>query len=136
MVSMGWVYVFEQERMVFLKTIACPSVMTSSKISILLVLCLAIERWFAVVRPIQYRYQFTKSRIYIYVAIITTITASCNIPSSIFRDQRTEIYFETTEVILMVFLPMIFTWVIFLHIRIHSKKISCHTKNRWWEIEV
>ena len=120
MVGDGLVYLFKGEQMVF-SNIAWQFVTTLCKISVLLVLCLAIERWFAVVRPIQYRYQFTKSRIYIYLAIIITIAASCNIPSSIFRS-KTKIYFELTEGILMIFLPMIFTWVIFLHIRSHSKR--------------
>ncbi|KAJ7388056.1 hypothetical protein OS493_040133 [Desmophyllum pertusum] len=44
------------------------------KVSILLVACLAIERWFCVLRPIKYKNQFSRKRIIIYVFVMFTVT--------------------------------------------------------------
>ncbi|XP_078359264.1 galanin receptor 2a-like [Oculina patagonica] len=44
------------------------------KVSILLVACLAIERWYCVLRPIIYKNQFSRKRIIIYVFIMFIIT--------------------------------------------------------------
>ena len=40
------------------------------KASVLLVMCLAIERWFASVRPLQYRIRFTSKRLAVYITSI------------------------------------------------------------------
>ena len=44
------------------------------KVSILLVACLAIERWYCVLKPTQYRQQFSRKRIIIYVFVSFIIT--------------------------------------------------------------
>ena len=95
--------------------------MTFGKMSVLLVLCLALDRWFAVVQPIRYRYNFTTRRVFLYVAVTATITVSCNIPSALSPDKSIEMYFEITEEIVMVPIPILLTWIIFIHIWVHSK---------------
>ena len=44
------------------------------KVSILLVACLAIERWYCVLRPIKYKHQFNRKRIIVYVFIMFIVT--------------------------------------------------------------
>ena len=87
--------------------------------SVLLVLCLTLHRWFAVVQPI--RYNFTTRRIFLYVAVIAAVAVSCNIPSALSLGESIEMYFEITEVIVMVLIPILLTWIIFVHIWVHSK---------------
>ena len=97
------------------------TVMTFGKMSVLLVLSLALDRWFAVIQPIRYRYNFTTRRVFLYVVVIPTIAASCNIPSTLLEGTIMETYFEITELTLMVFIPVLLTWIIFIHIWVHSK---------------
>ena len=99
------------------------TVLAFGKMSLLLVLCLALDRWFAVVRPIQYRYNFTTRRTFLYVVVIATITFFCNIPNIPMFDKSIGMYmyFEITEVIVMVLIPILLTWIIFIHIWVHSK---------------
>ena len=47
-------------------------------ISIFFIMILTIERWFAVVKPIQYRYKFRKIRVYIYIMTIIIAALSTN----------------------------------------------------------
>lgn len=44
------------------------------KVSILLIACLAIERWFCVFRPMKYEKHFSKKRVLIYVAAMFIVT--------------------------------------------------------------
>ena len=97
------------------------TVLTFGKMSVLLVLCLALDRWFAVVQPIRYRYNFTTRRVFLYVAVIAAVAVSCNIPSALSLGESIEMYFEITEVIVMVLIPILLTWIIFIHIWVHSK---------------
>ena len=101
--------------------IANVTVLTFGKMSVLLVLCLALDRWYAVVQPIRYRYNFTKRRVFLYVAIILIIAASCNTPNALLPVNTIRVYFEITEVIVMVFIPVLLTWIIFVRILVHSK---------------
>ena len=97
------------------------TVLTFGKMSVLLVLCLALDRWFAIVQPNRYRYNFTTRRAFLYVAVVALIAASCYIPSSLLRGTTIKMYFEITEVIVMVPIPILLTWIIFIHIWVHSK---------------
>ena len=44
------------------------------KVSILLAACLAIERWYCVLRPVQYRNKFNRKRIVIYIIGMFVVT--------------------------------------------------------------
>ena len=44
---------------------------TMGKVSILTVMCLAVERWYCVLRPVQYKLHFTTRRLLCYIAAIT-----------------------------------------------------------------
>ena len=100
-------------------TYAYITIVVFGKMSVLLVLCLTLHRWFAVVQPI--RYNFTTRRIFLYVAVIAAVAVSCNIPSALSLGESIEMYFEITEVIVMVLIPILLTWIIFVHIWVHSK---------------
>ena len=49
------------------------------EISVFLIMCLTFERWFAVVRPIQYRCKFRKNRVYMYLFAILITALIMNI---------------------------------------------------------
>ena len=42
-------------------------------------MCLALERWFAVVKPIQYRYKFCKTRVYVYIFLLTIVLSAISV---------------------------------------------------------
>ena len=47
---------------------------TMGKVSILKVTCLAIERWYCILRPLKYKYHFTRKRIIRYIVAIWICT--------------------------------------------------------------
>ena len=95
------------------------------KISILLITCLALERWFAVVKPIQYRYNFSKKRLYLYLILIL-LTASLSKLQELLPNYDpqtlTSRVFVITEVALTCLLPLFITWFTYAHIWYHSRK--------------
>lgn len=48
-------------------------IFTMGKASVLMVMCLAIERWLASVKPLQYRIQFSSRRLACYITTICTV---------------------------------------------------------------
>lgn len=44
------------------------------KVSILLIACLAIERWFCVFKPMKYEKHFSRKRVLIYIAVMFIVT--------------------------------------------------------------
>lgn len=100
-----------------------------SKVSVLTIVALALERWYSVVKPIDYKMKFTRKRIYIYIAIIWLISGIANgskpvkaklndtslrcewsgvsYPKEIFIPSYTTLTF---------FIPTAITWFSFLHV--------------------
>ena len=90
-----------------------------------LIMCLTLERWFAVVRPIQYRCKFRKSRVYVYLLaiIIITLTMSTNSLLPGYDPQSTTSkIFVFMDVLLTLILPLFVTWETYIHLWQHSKK--------------
>ena len=48
------------------------------KVSVLTIVALALERWYAVVKPISYKLRFMRKRIYIYILVIWLLSAITN----------------------------------------------------------
>ena len=89
------------------------------KISVLLIMCLSLERWFAVVKPILYRHRFTKTRVYLYMILIIFISTGCKIyellPDYTIHATTTKIL-AITEVVLTTFVPLAVTWITYAHL--------------------
>ena len=95
------------------------------KISILLITCLALERWFAVVKPIQYRYSFSKKRLYIYFILILVIASLSKVQELLpnYDPQTlTSRIFVITEVVLTCLTPLFITWFTYAHIWFRFRK--------------
>ena len=88
-------------------------ILTFGKMSILLVLCLALDRSFAVVRPIQYRY-FTTRRVAVYLAIILIYAVSFSIPNILLLHGKTLNYVKTIDIVLTFLIPIPATWIMFV----------------------
>ena len=103
---------------------------TFGKASVLTVTCLSIDRWFAVVRPIQYKCTFTKKRLCVYLTIVWVLSslATCYVifegkavgdkcvlePLSENSAGRLSVIF--LQAALTVYIPTLITWIAFLHI--------------------
>ena len=100
------------------------------KSSVLNVMFLSIERWFAMVKPIQYKTRFSKTRIYLYIAAIW-ITAFVFQSCKLFqvRSSGCRCVFVKgllnvsllrililSHSIVTVFLPTLIMWIAFAHI--------------------
>lgn len=99
------------------------------KVSVLTIVALALERWYSVVRPITYKLNFTKKRIYLYVAIIWLLSAITNgsKPIKAHLDESSlrcawsnmsypkEIFIPCYTTITF-FIPTAITWFSFLHV--------------------
>ena len=103
------------------------------KVSILLVACLAIERWYCVLRPIKYKDQFSRKRIIIYVFVMFIITCilSMNKFFEISLDDKKCISkkapygkygtraFIISYSLVAFYIPCLLTWITFGHIGVH-----------------
>ena len=93
--------------------------------SIFLITVLTIERWFAVVRPIQYRYKFHRKRVYIYIMTIIIATLSINIhfllPGYDPKNTRSKILVFIDDVLTLM-VPLFVTWASYIHLWQHFKK--------------
>ena len=104
------------------------------KVSCLTVTCLALERWYSVVKPVKYRLKFKRRRVYVYLVIIWItclllhslilfqITLDeknlrCVWISSDFSKQLTTM----TATIVTFFFPNVVTWATYLHISLALK---------------
>ena len=104
------------------------------KVSFLTVTCLALERWYSVVKPVKYRLKFKRRRVYVYLVIIWItclllhslilfqITLDeknlrCVWISSDFSKQLTTM----TATIVTFFFPNVVTWATYLHISLALK---------------
>lgn len=111
-------------------------IFTMGKASVLMVMCLAIERWFASVKPLQYRIQFSSRRLACYITTIwisNCVLQLCRLSRRIPSEDGCRWAEETLRpislkamVISYVFvtfvIPSFVTWVSFLHIWISVRK--------------
>ena len=108
------------------------------KASVLLVMCLAIERWFASVKPLQYRIRFTSKRLGVYIISIWISTCVFQL-YRLFRKipgedgcqwakdpfgPRSHKALIISYVSVTFILPNIITWTSFLHIWLSVKGSS------------
>ena len=106
------------------------------KASVLLVMCLAIERWFASVKPLQYRIRFTSKRLGVYIISIWISTCvfqfyrlfskipgedGCQWAKDPFGSRSLEALIISYVSVTFI-LPNIITWATFLHIWLSVKK--------------
>ena len=103
------------------------------KVSILLVACLAIERWYCVLKPTQYRQQFSRKRIiiYVFVSFITTCILSMNkffensLAGNICASKKAPYGIYGTRAFVVAYsfaafyIPCFVTWLTFCHITLH-----------------
>ena len=94
-------------------------------ISIFFIMILTIERWFAVVKPIQYRYKFPKIRVYIYIMTIIIAALSTNTYLLLPGNDPTSPRFKSLcviDVALSLIVPLFFTWATYIHLWQRFKK--------------
>lgn len=100
------------------------------KVSILLVACLAIERWYCVLRPFKYRHHFKRRRTILYVAITFMITcilsmnklfetslhgSKCVTDKAPYGIDGTRVFVIAYSFVAFYF-PCLVTWLTFAHI--------------------
>ena len=103
------------------------------KVSILLVACLAIERWYCVLRPIKYKNQFSRKRIILYVFIMFIITCilsmnkffessfdgkKCISKKAPYGKYGTRAFIISYSFVAF-YIPCLLTWITFGHIAIN-----------------
>ena len=107
---------------------------TVAKVSILLVTCLAVERWYCVMRPMKYKKHFGRRRLLTF--ILVSWIASCALPSHKFLEQKSsgnkcvpvDVPYgkEGAQAFLAVYsfstfvIPCFVTWLTFAHIRFRA----------------
>ena len=108
---------------------------TLGKISILNVMCLAIERWYCIFRPIMYRCYFTRKRVFLYILAIWVCScllqinkffewelsgSKCSNVKAPFGEKGTQAMIVIYSVIGFYF-PCLITWASFAHITLLFK---------------
>ena len=92
-----------------------------------LIMCLTLEWWFAVLRPIEYRCKFCKDRVYVYllVIIITTLIMNKNGFFSGYDAQGTlsEVV-AFVDLLLTIIFTLFLTWATYINLWQHSRKSS------------
>ena len=110
--------------------------------STLTVMCLAIERWFSVVKPLKYKYAFKRRRLLFYVAVIWAFSCFTQInelfmmkPSHGTCENNPLPYSEKTGQLLTLlhilatfFVPSIVTWITFAHVLLHVRRAIHHRR--------
>ena len=100
------------------------------KASNLTLMCLAIERWFAFVRPVQYKVAFTRPRMLKYLAMVWVLSIASKVYSIVSLEPRKGGHCVPTEdlttaqkqmlamthVLSTFLLPVIVTWGTFTHL--------------------
>lgn len=111
---------------------------TVAKVSVLLVTCLAVERWYCVMRPVKYKKQFDRRRLLFFIAL--SWIASCALQSDKFFElQLVENKCVTVDVpygeegaqaFIAIYsfgtfvIPCLVTWLTFAHIRCHKAVVQ------------
>lgn len=109
------------------------------KVSVFEVTCLAVERWYSVVKPLIYKRRFTRRRVYIYVALTWFASFFCHasMPFEMTLDTTgarcTWIWTSyhksalvTCFALISFFLPTSVTWITYLHIMLALKASPSH----------
>ena len=115
------------------------------KASTLTIMCLAIDRWYSIVKPIRYKTAFSKRRLYLYITLIWTSAAITQINELFitvvehdlctfktpFYGEKAERIFIVIHVIITFYIPSIVTWLTFGHIwiRMRQPNIRRHLNN-------
>lgn len=112
------------------------------KVSVLTIVALALERWYSVVRPITYKLNFTKKRIYLYIALIWLLSAITNgskpikakLNESSLRCAWSNIsypkeIFIPSYTTMTFFIPTTITWLSFLHVASILRKSPAHRQS-------
>lgn len=112
--------------------------------STLTIMCLAIERWFSVVKPVKYKYAFKRGRLLLYIAIIWAFSCFTQINelfimknshgicarSSPPYSVKTEKILTLLHILATFFVPSIVTWVTFAHVWFHVRSTMVHHRTR------
>lgn len=99
-------------------------------------MCLAIDRWYSIVKPIRYKTAFSKRRLYLYITLIWASAAITQINELFittvedglctfvtpFYGEKTERMLILLHVIITFYIPSIVTWVTFGHIWMHMRQ--------------
>ena len=99
------------------------------KVSILLAACLALERWYCVLKPMQYRNKFSRKRVFIYVTLMFIVTCILSM-NKFFETSVVENkciskkapygkYFVVAYSFVAFYIPCFITWFTFAHISLH-----------------
>ena len=120
-------------------------IFTFGKGSVLTITCLAVERWFALIKPWNYQAIFSRRNLYKYFASIwmTCIVAqsykffyvrffqrSCFFIPLPALARSMEIAVITAYVSITFFLPTVITWTAFLHIYVKINESKSLRRNR------
>ena len=122
-------------------------IFTFGKGSVLTITCLAVERWFFLMKPSKYKANFNRRKIYKYLAFIwltSMVTQgyklfyvryskrTCSfIPlSTILLNKHIETTVITAYVTITFFCPTLVTWVAFIHIYFRISKYTTLKENR------
>ncbi|XP_022786137.1 beta-4C adrenergic receptor-like [Stylophora pistillata] len=103
------------------------------KVSILLVACLAFERWYCVLRPFKYKHQFKRKRtiVYVFIAFMITCILSMNklfetsLDGSKCVTDKAPFGIDGTRAFVIVYsfvafyIPCLLTWLTFGHIKLN-----------------
>ena len=105
------------------------------KVSVFEVTCLAVERWYSVVRPLIHVRKFTRRRVHSYVTVMWLLSCFCHasMPFEMALDEHHgrcawvwASYHKSALImafaLISFFIPTIVTWVTYLHIMIALKK--------------
>ena len=109
------------------------------------IMCLAIDRWYSIVKPISYKTAFSKRRLYLYIVLIWTSAAITQINELFitevehdlctfitpFYGEKAERIFILIHVIITFYIPSLVTWLTFGHIWMHMRQpnIRRHLNN-------
>ena len=99
-------------------------------------MCLAIDRWYSIVKPISYNTAFNKRRFYLYIVLIWTSAAITQINELFitevehdlctfitpFYGEKAERIFILIHVIITFYIPSLVTWLTFGHIWMHMRQ--------------
>lgn len=104
------------------------------KASNLTIMFLAIDRWYSIIKPIMYKVNFSKKRLYCYIALIWFVSCLTQLNELFITfvnkdglcDWKTPVYGPEVERILILshvsltfYIPSIITWCSFAHIVVH-----------------
>lgn len=112
------------------------------KVSILLAACLALERWYCVLRPMQYRNMFSRKRVFIYVTLMFIVTCILSMnkffENSVVKDKcitKNAPYgkygtraFIVVYSSLAFYIPCFITWFTFAHISLNFPSFQGQTR--------